>query len=682
MPLKSIFQPHDTLSDQQRRAGLRTLKFQTITASGADGLASGGFLAAFALILGASNIHIGILAAIPFIMQPIQLAAVVVIERLRIRKLVAVPAFLIAYGAWVPVGLIPFLIDAPNPGAVTLLLFFIAIRGAGDAFMRASWNSWLRDMVSGNAIGAFFAQRLKVATLSAAVVALAAALYIDWWKGAVPESEVIFGYSYAILIGSILLGFSSVGMMARIPEPRMEKPQGARPPITRALAAPLRDRNYAHLIRFLFMWNFVAYLAIPFFAVYMLTRLELSLSLVVGLGVLSQVANVLFLNIWGTVADRYGSKVTLSGCTSLFLLAIIGWTFTTMPGKYTLTLPLLVVLHALIGVAIAGINVASMTIRMKIAPRAQATSFLTASSLAQNLGAGTSPLIGGAFVDFFSVRHLEIGVEWVDPSRTFDFPALFLTGYDFLFAIAFVLGLITLGALSRIREEGEVRNEVVMEQLMNQTRDNLRSFGFVPGLSSVAQFPITGLRYLPSIPGLDVAAGVTAYQLASSTRHVIETIGETNATAKQVRNRINQAVEEASLEAVDATRHGAELAFGATEGAIRAAANAGVGTRRIIQASIRGSLEAVTQAGADPVDAVRGAILGAVHSANSTGLRADSVLTHSIEAVRRTASHLGLSEQEAATHAIQAAVEATENVSDESRAEIKDAVLQELSKET
>ena len=227
-----------------------------------------------------------------------------------------------------------------------------------------------------------------------------------------------------------------------------------------------------------------------------------------------------------------------------------------------------------------------------------------------------------------------------------------------------------------------MRNEVVMEQLMNQTRDNLRSFSFVPGLSSAAQFPMTGLRYLPTIPGLDVAAGVTAYQVASSTKRVIETIAETNATAKQVRNRINQAIDGASLEAVDATRHGAELAFGATEGAIRAAATAEVGTRRIIQASIRGSLEAVTQAGADPIDAVRGAILGAVHSANSTGLSADAVLTHSIEAVRRTASQLGLSEQEAATHAIQAAVEASENVSDESRAEINDAVIQELSKET
>ena len=680
MFLKTLFRPHESITDRQHQAGLRALKFQTIAASGADGLASGGFLAAFALILGASNVHIGIMTAIPFIMQPIQIAAVVVVERLRARKIVAVPSYLVSYVAWVPVAMIPFLLDVPNPGAVTLLLFFIAIRGVGIAFVNTSWTSWLRDMVPAGEMGGFFAQRLRVSTLAAAVTALVAAVYIDWWKGAVPESEVIFGYSYAILLGSILLGFGSVGMMARIPEPLMARPEGARPPILRTLAAPLRDRNYLQLIKFLFASNLVAYLAVPFFAVYMLTRLELSLSLVVGLGVLSQIANVLFLRVWGAFVDRYASKVILSICSSLYFLVILAWTFTTMPDKHALTIPLLVILHALLGIASAGINVSTTTIRMKLAPQAQATAFLMAASLAANLGAGIGPLIGGAFIDFFSVRHLEVAIEWVDPTRSIDFPAIFLTGYDFLFAIAFVLGLFTLGILGRVREEGEVQNEVVMNQLMAQTRENLRSLNIVPGLGSAAQFPITGLRYLPRVPGLDVAAGVTAYQLASSTRQAIETIADTNATARQIQSRVNRAVSGASLEAVDATRHGVELAFGATEGAVRAAADVGADAGMVIQASISGSLEAVANAGASPLDAVRGAIYGAVHSASSTGLRADSVLADSFEAVRGAASRLGLTEKEAATHAVQAAVEASENVAVESRAEIREAVLQELSK--
>ncbi len=676
--MRTLFQPSETVTERERARGLKALKFQTIAASGADGLASGGFLAAFALILGASNLHIGIMTAIPFIMQPVQLLAVVAVERFRRRKAIAVPSHFAAYLAWTPIALIPFLIDVPNPGAVTLLLCFIAVRGAATAFVNTSWTSWLRDVAAGSALGGFFAQRLRTATITAAVTGLAAALFIDWWKGAVPESQVIFGYSYAILLGSILLGFGSVGMMARIPEPAMARGEGPRPSVFRTLLAPLRDSNYASLIRYLFLWNFVVYLAVPFLAVYMLTKLELSLLVVVGMGVWSQLANVLFLRVWGPFADRFGSKVILSLCSSLYFLVILGWTFTTMPDAHALTIPLLVLLHSLIGIASAGINVSTTTLRMKLAPQAQSTAYLTAASLAVNLGAGISPLIGGAFVDFFSVRRFEILIEWVDPERAFSFPAVFLTGYDFLFAIAFFLGLLTQAFLARIKEEGEVDSEVVMNRLLNQTRENLRSLNVVPGLGAVAQFPIAGLRYIPHFPGLDVAASVTAYQLASSTKDAVEAVARGRATARQVRLGVGRAVARVGSRSRDAARQGTALAVGAAQGAIDAAAEAGIGSGRVIQATVSGTIEAVTEVGADPIEALQGAVQGAMQGADNTRLRVGAVVTHSIRAARLSAPQIGLSEQEAAKVAAQAAIQAAESLPAESQTQVKEAALQEL----
>jgi len=349
------------------------MTLQAIAASGADGLASGGFLAAFALILGATNVHIGIMTAIPFIMQPLQIFAVVVVERLRMRKIIAVTAYFITYVTWIPIAFIPFVIDVPNPGAVTLLLFFIAVRGAANAFVNTSWNGWLRDIVQQDIMGKFFAQRMRVATIAAAISAMLAAFYIDWWKGTVADSDVIFGYSITIVFGSVLLGGAAVQFMARMPEPQMSLPDGPRQSIFKTLGAPFGDKNFRKLINFLFMWNFVAHLAVPFFTVYMLVRLEMPLTLVVALGVLSQIANVLFLRVWGPFVDQYGSKVVLSLSSSLYFLVILGWTFTTMPDKHALTVPLLVILHILIGIASAGINIASTTMRMKMAPAAQST---------------------------------------------------------------------------------------------------------------------------------------------------------------------------------------------------------------------------------------------------------------------------------------------------------------------
>lgn len=660
---------------------MRALTTRTIAASAIDGLVSGGFLAAYALALGASNFHIGILISIPFIMQPLQIAAVVMIERIRMRKAVTIPASVAVDFAWLLIGLIPFAIISPSPVAVTLLLLLTAIRGAGNAIEITGWTSWLRDLAPSGAIGGFFAQRLRTATASAALSGLAAALFIDWWAANAPSPNLIFGYSYAILFGSVVFGLCSDAVTTAIPEPRMAKPEGARPSILQMLAGPLQDDNFRRLLFFLFTWNFVAQLAVPFFAVYMLIRLELPLALVVGLGVLSQLSNVLFLRVWGAYADRFGCKAILSICAPLFLLVILGWTFATNPDRHALTMPLLFFFHFLLGVATAGIEVASTAIRMKMAPPARATAFLTASSLAINLGAGISPLLGGALVDFLNARQLEIIFRWIDPARIVSFPAVFLTGYDFLFIIAFFLGLLTLGALGRIQEEGEARNEVVMNELMAQTRENLRALSFVPGLSSISQFPLAGLRYLPAIPGLNVAAGVTAYQIASSIRYAVDSIALGSATARQVSTQVGQAVARAGHGSRHVTRHGVEIAFGATEGAIRSIAGRGSHGDRYVGAAVSGTLTAMRSAGARPVDAVKGVVYGVIHGANEGDMELDDVVASSLDAVRESADQLGLSEREAVMYAVEAAFEVAEGMAEEPQSQIREALLDELMEE-
>ena len=676
--IPGFLRPTPEMTERDTRTGLRNMTWQAVAAAGADGLASGGFLAAFALILGASNFHIGIMTAIPFIVQPLQILAVVVVERMRMRKIVAVIAYFITYATWIPVALIPFIIDVPNTGAVTLLLFFIAVRGAATAFVTTSWNGWLKDIVPLNIMGDFFAKRLRVATIAAAVTAMLAALYIDWWKGFAGESDEIFGYSYAILFGCIILGFGAVQFMARMPEPQMPRPSGPPRSTLHTIGAPFRDKEFRGLINYMFMWNFVAYLAVPFFAVYMLVRLEMPLSLVVALGVMSQVANVLFLRVWGAFVDQYGSKVVLSLSSSLYLLVILGWTFTTLPDKYTLTIPLLVVLHILIGIASAGINIASTTIRMKMAPPSQATAYLTAVSLAANLGAGISPLLGGAFVDYFNVRHFEIAVEWVSPTSSFAFPALFLTGYDFLFAMAFVLGLVVLSMLGRVREQGEVDRDVVMDDLIDQTRANLRALNSVPGLSFASHFPVSTIRYAAGIPGLDVAVGVTAYQIASSTRAAVEAAAQSGETARQVRSTVNRAVTDIADQVDDLGHEGVDVALGATLGAMQAVQEAGIEAERVAEAAIQGTLEALNKTRAAPLDALRGVTYGVMRGASEINLQVGEAAAQAIEAARNAASEVGLSKEEAALYAAQVAVEAAKDLGSREEAEVKQAVLGHL----
>ena len=678
MDIVGLFRPRETLSDEERAGGLRATTRQAASASAADGFASGGFLAAFALAMGANNTHIGIMTALPFLMQPLQVLALVVIERTGMRKAVAVGAYFVAYAAWILVALIPFALSVPHAGAVTILLVLVALRGAALAFVTTGWNSWLQDLVPRDSLGGFFAQRLRVATIAAAASSMAAAVYIDFWKGSVATEDVIFGYSIAILFGAILLGWPAVGFMARIPEPRMERPEGARRPLRETLAAPFSDGGFRPLINFLFLWNFAAHLALPFFAVYMLKILDMPLSLVVGLTVASQIANVLFLRVWGPMVDQLGSKVVLSVSTSLFFLVVLGWTFTTLPDRHALTVPLLVFLHILIGIASAGVNISTTTIRMKMAPRAQATSYLTAASLAASIGAGTSPLLGGLFADVFSVRHLQIAFEWVSPTRTIEFPAVFLTGFDFLFAVAFVMGLITLRVLATVREEGEVDQQVVMDTLMAQTRDNLRVLNTIPGLAMASRVPQATVRLVPRFAGLDVAAGVTAYQAAASMRDAVMAVSRGRAAARNVSGMVSRAATQTARQAGDLGAHGAGLAVGATSGAVHAALESGVALDRAARQSAAAVLEGLARSNVKAADALWGAGYGSVRTAMDLGQDIGRTAAAAIAGAVEQAHAFGVSEHEAARTVARGALEAAREMGPGLVRELRGALLDSL----
>ncbi len=673
-----FLKPRDNLTDADREHGLSVMDKQIFAAAGADGFVSAGFLSAFALLIGASNLHIGILTAIPFVSQALQIIAVVVIERLQMRKALVVVTYLIAYSTWIPVALIPLILDVPHVGAVTLLLVFVAIRGVATSFVVTGWNSWLRDIVPVASAGSFFGRRLKLATVAAVVTGLGAAIFVDWWKGFAGPSDEVIGYSIAFLFGSVVLGYSAVGFMSRIPEPRMSSAANRSFGGTfKNLIDPFRDADFRKFINFLFVFYFVTNLAVPFFAVYMLKRLDLPLSMVVGLGVLSQVSSIFFYQVWGNWADRFGSKVILSISASLYFLVIIGWTFTTLPDRHGGTIPILIFMHLLLGVALAGVNIGVTSLRMKMAPANQATSYMAAASLALNIGAGTAPLIGGAFADIFETRSFRIAIQWIDPNRVLDLSAFSLTGFDFLFAVAFLLGFITFPVLARIREAGETDTETVLDELTRQTRENLRVLGAVPGGGFVSHIPLT-TRYVPSVSGLDIAVGVTAYQISAATKSLIDATTSGGQRLRNVRRHVRVAVRSASRSVQDARDQGAQIAYGVTHGAVKAIADAGTGTTRQFQAAIRTAITATSEVAGDPVDALAGAIRGAVAGMIEAGYTEVDLPKTVIDQARAVAPELGISETEAMQVAAQAAVEAMGGMPVFEQAEAWDAILREL----
>jgi MFS family permease len=472
--------------------GKRALVHDGAWANVVGALTSGVLLVGFALQLGASDQIIGILAAIPFISQLAQIPAIWLIGALRRRK--AITLIGTTAGRIIILGL-AVLPLADREAALWLLIagqFAVGILGAIGA---CGWNSWIHDLLPKEGLGDFFARRLFWATSLGMAASLLGGLLVD-------HAETLFGgearivYVYSIItVAGAAAGFASSWWLAQVPEPAMRPPDATapRPGLLAMLRQPLRDRNFRRLIFFMVSWNFATNLAAPFIAVYLVQQLGFDLGFVVVLAVLSQLANILTLRWWGVIADRFSTKSVLAVCAPVFLACIFALPYTHTPERHALTVPMLVVLHLLMGGAAAGIGLGTGTIGMRLARADDATSYLAAFGLFGALAAGIAPIIGGALSTWFADKELALVLHWGAGDVATELIAMRLRHWDFFFALAFLLGLYAVFRLQKVEETGDVDEQQVMRQFMLEAQRSMRSLSTVAGLRVMTRAPFARL---------------------------------------------------------------------------------------------------------------------------------------------------------------------------------------------
>jgi MFS family permease len=467
----------------------RLVLYDALASEAMSTLTAGVFLTGFLVELGASNLAIGLLAAVPFTVQFLQLPAVVLVERMRARRTIAAWAAGIGRTFLLAAATAPFL--GANAGIITLVAC-VACYQAMAAIAGCAWNSWMRDLVPEGAYGRFFGRRATATTAVATALALLGGVLIDRWKSEMPEHPA-FVYA-GLFTASAAIGFFGVWLLSITPDQPMP-PVVQRSRIVTLLTTPFRDKNFRRLMLFLSSWNFAANLAAPFFAVYMFRTLDYSMTIVVVLTTASQLSNLAALGLWGNLIDRFSNKAVLEISAPLFLACTLAWTFTGLAWVgAAATLYLLLVIHVLMGIATAGVALASGNIVMKLSPAGQATAFLATSSVVSAVCAAAAAVIGGLCADFFAAHQLTLAFTWqgsVDPVTV---QVLHFRSWTFFFGLAFVVGLYSLHRLSFVHETSGTTDPLLVRDLLLEARRSIQSLSSAAGLLRVVRAPSLTLR--------------------------------------------------------------------------------------------------------------------------------------------------------------------------------------------
>lgn len=480
------FLPLKTLTDKQVQSGLKYIVKEGVATEAMSTLTGGTFLVAMAVMLKATNVQIGMLAALPTLTNVFQLIAIWLVKRYRNRRAICVICSVLARVPLLVIGFLPFIFSAATGlQALFFLLFFSYFFGSISG---ASWNSWMKDLVPQKILGSYFSRRSRILQILSVTLSLMIAVIIDYIKKHYPQQELT-AYIVMFLMGG-MIGMLGVYLLSRAPEPATNIEETN---VLSLLKKPLKDKNFKNLLVFNASYVFAINMALPFFVVYMMKTLLLSLTCIIILGLLAKISSIVSLKLWGTYSDRYSNKTIIIICAPVFIICILAWTFTAMGSSQLISIVLLAIIHIISGMSAAGIDLSINNIAMKLAPHNEAIAYMSARNMIIAIFASLGPVCGGLLADFIANHQLLWSVKWTGSGSSSTFDLLNINNSNFYFVAGAVLAALSLNLLKNIKEEGEVDKKEALTIIKNEFRIHLQKMR----LSSI-HHRITSTVLMPS----------------------------------------------------------------------------------------------------------------------------------------------------------------------------------------
>jgi|1185.fasta_scaffold00713_4 MFS family permease len=381
--------------------------------------ASGGVITAWALYLDLSPALIGLLGALPFAAQLVQLPASWITRRLGSRR-AALWTIGVARQCVLPLSLLPWV----RCTAATRQAVFLGCTFAASALGVAgnnAWTSWMGDLVPGAVRGAYFGRRAAVCALAATVAALGA--------GALLDSGGNYGHAGAALCALTLIA-SAAGAVTTLLLRRQHQPRSATPPRAvplREALAPMRDESGRRLLAFQLAWSAASGVAAAFYPLHMIGNLRMGFARMALYAAAIAAFKMVAAPLWGRTLDRHGARPILAICSFLLCLSPPLWLFASEGSLGVLALD-----AAINGVAAAGLSLATFSLPIALSRPATRSFYVAAVAAAGGLAAGLGSAAGGFSVRFLPGAWSLLGRPLVAAH------ALFLLGAGARFAAAFL----------------------------------------------------------------------------------------------------------------------------------------------------------------------------------------------------------------------------------------------------
>ncbi|MCX8198078.1 MAG: MFS transporter [Candidatus Micrarchaeota archaeon] len=387
----------DSLSYEERK---KSMKYSIAEGMGYSVMSGFGeaYLPAAAVSLGASNLQIGMLTALPqLIGAAVQTASLEAFKLLRNRKLLVILGALLQALCWLPIIAV---MVWPGELSVTAVIFFFALGTGAVMLSSPAWSSWIADIVPENERARFFAERNRIMQLVLFASTFAAGILIRELSLFMPAAAA-FGFVFAI---PFLSRLATVFFHMKIAHVNYDIQLIREIKLKHLFLLPAH-RNELWFLAFIASMNFAVQFASPFFTPYMLNQLGFDLGMLGIMTALSIFAKIVSYPYWGNAIDRFGNRTVLLATATAVPLVPLLWLFSADPiwiGAFQI----------FSGFVWSGFDLASVNTALSLVGRELRPSFMSKYNMFSGFFNAFGAAAGGLFLSSFGGARV-FGLEGI-----------------------------------------------------------------------------------------------------------------------------------------------------------------------------------------------------------------------------------------------------------------------------
>jgi MFS family permease len=361
--------------------------------------AGGAVLTGWALYFGATPIVIGLLGALPYAAQIVQLPAAWLTQRVGAKPL-AVVALGAARLAWLPLIAVPFL-ALPQTTGLAIFIAVVAIAGLFGVVGNNAWTAWMGDLIPSQIRGRFFARRMIYLNAAGTLSSLAAGVALD---AATPRG--VKGETLAALAAAACVaGLASVRLL--LAQHHVAPPRDDGAPEWRDAVRAVRDRRTRPLLAYLFAWSAAVGISAGFFSFHMLTNLHMAFTFVAAYTIIIAALRIASAPAWGRLVDTCGARPVLVVCSLGISAVPLLWLFVTPERWWPIAIEAVIS-----GTLWGGHGIAAFDVMIGVSPRRGRPFYLAVFAAGAGVGFAVSSILAGLLAAALSAPLHDAGSTW------------------------------------------------------------------------------------------------------------------------------------------------------------------------------------------------------------------------------------------------------------------------------